>query len=272
MTTKDEQIDHVRDYFDYDSVKYFPQRYGSDPKTCEQYSYTVRRGHVLRMLDGISGKRGAILDIGCGPGIYTRDLLLRGWEVWGMDISPKMLEVAQHSITDVPESSRAHFSIGQIERLSFETSFFDAVICIGVIPYVVSLEKAVSEAVRVVKAGGHVLFQLSNKLAPIRIESSLKELVKSRLGLKRHGDEEDRLRDQLRIAHHNPFRFNRLCGEYGLRLRDFRFYDFRVPVLTSLSPGIALTVGRRLETLGGSKYAGSIGAGYLVMFEKESTL
>ncbi len=267
MTTENKKLDHVRDYFDFDSVKYSTERYPVEPKNCEQYSYIVRKGHVLRMLDNATPRRGAILDIGCGPGIYTRDLLLRDWEVWGMDLSPKMLDRAKESIQDLPQSGSAHFSTGQMEELGFEPSSFDAVICIGVIPYVGSLEKAISETARVLKPGGHVLFQLSNKLAPIRVESSLKKVIKS--FLRRNGDEEEQLRNQFRITHHNPFRFNQLCLEQGLRLLEFRHYDYRVPVVTTLFPGLALAVGRRLESLGSSKYLGSFGSGYLAMFEKK---
>lgn len=267
MTTENKKLDHVRDYFDFDSVKYSSERYPVEPKTCEQLSYITRKGHVLRMLDRIPNAKGKILDIGCGPGIYTRDLLLRGWEVWGMDLSPKMLERAKESISDLPEASRAHFSTGQMEKLSFEPSFFDAVICIGVLPYVESLSKAVLEVSRVLKPGGHVLFQLSNKLAPIRLESALKKAVKA--VLKRKGDEEDQLRDQFRITHHNPFHFDRLCRESGFDLLDFRFYDYRVPVVATLSPGLALAFGKRLESIGGSKYFGSFGSGYLAMLKKK---
>ncbi len=269
MTTKDKQLEHVRDYFDFDSFKYRSQRYPAEPKTCDQYSYVIRKFHVLRMLDNIPQTGGAILDIGCGPGIYTRDLMLRGWEVWGMDLSPKMLEVAEQSIADLPEANRAHFSMGQVENLSFDESFFDAVICIGVVPYVNSLEKTISEISRVLKPGGFVLFQVSNKFAPFKMEGVLKKLVKSCLRFKRNKDEDDRIREQIRIAHHNPFRFNRLGRKYGLHVRDFRYYDFRIPVMTSLLPGVALTFGKRLEPLGRSRYLGLLGNGYLVMLEKQ---
>lgn len=267
MATENKKLDHVRDYFDFDSVKYSSERYPVEPKTCEQLSYLTRKAHVLRMLDRIPGSKGKILDIGCGPGIYTRDLLLRGWEVWGMDLSPKMLEQAKESIKDLPSASRAHFSTGQMENLAFDPSFFDAVICIGVLPYVDSLEKAVLEVSRILKPGGFVLFQLSNNLAPIRLESALKKAVKSLI--RRKGDEEDQLRDQFRITHHNPFQFDQICRASGFLLRDFRFYDFRVPVITTVSPGWALALGKRLESIGGSRCFGSFGSGYLAMLEKK---
>ena len=267
MSTENKKLNRVRDFFDFDSDKYSSERYPDEPKTCEQLSYITRKGHVLRMLDRIPNPKGKILDIGRGPGIYTRDLLLRGWEVWGIDISPKMLERAKESIMNLPEAPRAHFSTGQMEELQFEPSFFDAVLCIGVLPYVGSLEKAVSEVFRVLKPGGYVLFQISNKMAPIRMEGALKRRVKSLL--KRKADEEDRLRDRFRITHHNPIQFDRLCRGSGFQLREFRFFDFRVPVISTLSPGLAMTLARCLEALGASRYFGLFGSGYLALCEKK---
>ena len=59
---------------------------------------------MLHMLDN-SKKLGKnrILDIGCGPGVYTRDLSERAWEVWGMDISKRMLDEAKASLSGLPQ-------------------------------------------------------------------------------------------------------------------------------------------------------------------------
>lgn len=268
MKAQKNQLDHVRDYFDFDAVKYQSQRYPEEPKTCDQYSYIIRKKHVLDMLDHIFLGKGKILDIGCGPGIYTRDLLQRGWEVWAMDISPRMLEMAKQSISDIPEANRSHFISGQVESLSFDDSFFDAVICIGVIPYVNSLEKTISEILRVLKPGGCVIFQLSNRLAPFKIEDFLKRFVKFCLRIKQNQDEDDLRRDQIRIAHHNPYRFDQLCRANGFHVLDFRYYDFRTPVVTSLLPSLALVLGKRLEFMDRSRVSGLLGNGYLVTLKK----
>src|SRR5678815_1235122 len=84
---------HIKDFFDEDSRQYLDERYPSIPTTCDQFSYLVRKQYVLEMLDAI-GHGGRVLDIGCGPAVYTRDLVERGWNVYGMDISTGMLETA----------------------------------------------------------------------------------------------------------------------------------------------------------------------------------
>ncbi|GAG17717.1 unnamed protein product, partial [marine sediment metagenome] len=50
----------------------------------QQYTFVSQKKIVLEMLDKIEGK---ILDIGCGPGVMEIELLQRGYEVWGIDIS-----------------------------------------------------------------------------------------------------------------------------------------------------------------------------------------
>jgi ubiquinone/menaquinone biosynthesis C-methylase UbiE len=268
---ENKQLEHVRDFFDYDSIKYRTQRYPVEPRTCDQFSYLARKAYVLEMLDQDGPKeKGKILDIGCGPGIYAKDLLERGWEVWGIDLSPKMIEVAAQSISDVPEPDRqrAHFSVGQVDALTFDAEFFDAVICIGVLSYVESLENSLSEISRVLKPGGRAVLQLSNKISPFEFEVSLKRWIKNILGIDRNLGEEDRLEERVRCTPYIPARFRQVCRQMGFILRDHRYYDFRLPVLNRFSPGTALAVGKRMESFGRSSSIGWLGACYIVKLEK----
>jgi len=131
------KLQSVQTYFDSDAGRYGDQRYPEDPKTCEQFSYLVRRRYVLDMLGRGAPTPGRILDLGCGPGVYTKDLLDRGWQLWGVDIAPKMLKVAQGRTEGRPG---AGFAVGQTTKLPFASGAFDAVVCIGVLAYVESEE------------------------------------------------------------------------------------------------------------------------------------
>src|SRR5262245_20342569 len=51
------------------------------------------RPAVLSLLPAVGGKR--VLDAGCGPGVYTRWLADQGAEVLGLDVCPRMVELAQ---------------------------------------------------------------------------------------------------------------------------------------------------------------------------------
>jgi len=257
------KLQSVRRYFDSDAARYGGERYPEEPQTCEQYSYLVRRDYVLGMLSRGAARPGVALDIGCGPGVYTRHLLDRGWRVWGLDLAPKMLQVARQSAGAGP----AGFTVGQTTRLPFGDARADAVICIGVLAYVESEAETVAEIARVLKPGGCAVIQIANAYAPIRLEHRLRWEIGRRI---RRGpaDEEDRLREQVRLASQMPGPFTELCKGAGLAVRESRFYDFRLPVLTRVWPRGALAVGRGFENAGGTALTGWWGAGFLARFER----
>jgi SAM-dependent methyltransferase len=50
---------------------------------------------ILRQLHEAAMDRGRVVDLGCGPGVLTRALSSTGYEVTGIDVSPRMLEIAR---------------------------------------------------------------------------------------------------------------------------------------------------------------------------------
>lgn len=61
---------------------------------------------------------GAVLDIGCGTGRAFPPLLERGWDIWGCDISPAMVEIARERF-----GSRVRLSVADMRRLPALGSF-----------------------------------------------------------------------------------------------------------------------------------------------------
>ncbi|MGQ0665544.1 MAG: class I SAM-dependent methyltransferase [Nitrospiraceae bacterium] len=259
--------ENVRVFFDHDAGRYLTQRYPCQLKTCDQYSYAVRKSYVLSMLDNSCANPGQILDVGCGPGVYTKDLLARGWAVWGIDLSPQMLEVAKHSLSHVDGANRVQFRVAQVTALPFDASFFDAVLCIGVISYVEDIDRAMSEIARVLKPGGHVIFQVSNKLSPFELEVRLRGWLRP-LRSRRSEKEDDRLLDRMKLVAYRPAAFDVRCTQHGFRKRDFRYYSFYLSVMDAVCPGVSLSIAKRLEILSRSSTLGWLGAGYLVVMEK----
>src|SRR3989344_1560538 len=65
---------------------------------------------------------GKILDLGCGPGIASAKLTEKGFEVFGIDFSPGLLDIARKNLPQV------HFVEGNImEPLPYELDFFDGI-------------------------------------------------------------------------------------------------------------------------------------------------
>ncbi|MDO8445690.1 MAG: methyltransferase domain-containing protein [Deltaproteobacteria bacterium] len=106
--------------------------------------------------------KGRVLDLGCGIGIFTRILSnvdgVTG--VVGLDISRESVLHAKGKC-----NSRCSFLAGSAIELPFPDSSFDAVVALGdTISHIHNgYREAISEAARVLKPGGHLLFDVDNK-------------------------------------------------------------------------------------------------------------
>lgn len=97
----------------------------------------------------------AILDLACGPGIYSRPLakMLPGGHVVGLDISAPMLN---HARLRAKREGVGNLSFirGSALDLPFLDARFDVVNCCGAIYLFPDVARALQEIVRVLKPGG----------------------------------------------------------------------------------------------------------------------
>jgi SAM-dependent methyltransferase len=113
----------------------------------------MTRGSVDDLLDAVQAVAGSrVLDIGCGPGPLSAAAVARGCRVSGVDVSEKMLAIARAAVPD------ADLRSGSAEQLPFDDSAFDAVCGNFVLPHVGYPDRALAEALRVVRPGGRVAF------------------------------------------------------------------------------------------------------------------
>jgi SAM-dependent methyltransferase len=70
-----------------------------------------------------------ILDAGCGTGRYARALARRGYIVHGLDLSPKLIEVAKEAVAD--RTDGVSFAVADI--LDSPTARHAAILCRGVL-------------------------------------------------------------------------------------------------------------------------------------------
>ena len=261
-TNADARTRRIKEFFDEDSVQYLDQRYPAEPTNNDQFSYLVRRRYVLEMLER-AGKVGRLLDVGCGPAVLTSEVVRRGWRVSAVDLSTGMLATARRSTQDLPNGA-VRFAAAQATHLPFRDHTFDVVLCIGVVSYIQDVSLLLRGIRRVLRPGGQAIFQISNALGIFELEGRLLERVRRVLPA-RDGDAHDRFRSQVQLHAHRPVVFDRWCEEAGFTRREFRFYDFRPPlVVTRFAPGLSLRAGRRLESLGHSTLATGLAANYLV--------
>ena len=96
-----------------------------------------------------------LLDLACGPGIYTRPFALRvapGLAV-GLDLSPVMLRHARRRAREARLQNLVLIR-GDAVRLPFAAARFDAVNCCGALHLFPDVDVALREIRRVLKPGG----------------------------------------------------------------------------------------------------------------------
>ena len=103
------------------------------------------------------------LDVACGTGDLSIELLRRGFSVTGIDLSEEMLEIAKQKTASANfQFSIFNFQLANAEALPFPDDSFDAVTCAFGIRNFVHLEKGLEEMTRVLKPGGRmVILELS---------------------------------------------------------------------------------------------------------------
>lgn len=125
--------------------------------------YRARKDQALSWLDGSNlSKNSMILDVGCGTGVVTREAARRGYKVFGMDYSYSMVQKC-NSACNFKEKLDVGLLQGDMESLPFKDSSFDAIVCLGVITYLKSEEKALCELSRVLKPDGILTLSILNK-------------------------------------------------------------------------------------------------------------
>ena len=133
-----------------------------DEKIVEQLEVVYRSRDILRRrklvyqaLDAQQGDR--VLDVGCGPGFYSRELLDQvGPEgsVTGVDQSPQMLAVAKRRTEGF---ANVAFEEGDATALPVEGERFDRALSVQVLEYVRDIPAALAEMHRALRPGGRVV-------------------------------------------------------------------------------------------------------------------
>jgi demethylmenaquinone methyltransferase/2-methoxy-6-polyprenyl-1,4-benzoquinol methylase len=124
------------------------------------FALRVRRKRVLELFDKPGGR---VLDVGCGPAEMVRALLRLDCEFWGLDPSPRMIEICR---TRFGELKNVHFVEGQAGQISFPDAFFDVVLCMGVIDGLKNSGQVLEEMLRVMKPGGTIIISFANRHSP----------------------------------------------------------------------------------------------------------
>ncbi|MDR2039945.1 MAG: bifunctional demethylmenaquinone methyltransferase/2-methoxy-6-polyprenyl-1,4-benzoquinol methylase UbiE [Bacteroidales bacterium] len=113
------------------------------------------RKKAIKQLDKHTKK---VLDVACGTGDLAIAAVKRGIsEVYGIDISEKMLEIGKEKIIKSGWQEKIHLQKGDSENISFDDNIFDAVTVAFGVRNFEHLETGLKEMNRVLKKEGKVV-------------------------------------------------------------------------------------------------------------------
>ncbi|MEM3622988.1 MAG: class I SAM-dependent methyltransferase [Candidatus Bathyarchaeia archaeon] len=143
--------------------------------------YADKRAYdfVLKVLDDVikMDKSAKILDVGCGPGKWSRFFAKKFDSVTAIDLSSKMVRLAEENARK-RSVYNVDFCVMDVSKLNFSDEAYDFVNCVTVLQHMHDDEcwrMAIREIVRVTKSGGYMLlFETAPNLAVIKRTRHLK--------------------------------------------------------------------------------------------------
>jgi 2-polyprenyl-3-methyl-5-hydroxy-6-metoxy-1,4-benzoquinol methylase len=98
---------------------------------------------------------GSILDLGCGPGWTSIFLARAGFDVMGIDISERMIAIAQERAAE--ENVSVTFHVADMEDLNLEQRDFDGVLLFDALHHCPHFGRVLQGAAGHLRDGGHLL-------------------------------------------------------------------------------------------------------------------
>jgi ubiquinone/menaquinone biosynthesis C-methylase UbiE len=102
-----------------------------------------------------------VLELGCGTGYFTREIIKTGAEITAIDISPDLINAASGSI----RASNVKFLVDNAYSMAFKDERFDYIVGSSVLHHL-HINSAVTEIYRVLKQGGKIAFTEPNMMNP----------------------------------------------------------------------------------------------------------
>lgn len=144
--------------FDFDHVA---ERYDQWYDTAHGAIYDrLEKKAVDKLLKGQTGGN-KLLEVGCGTGHWSRFFSAGGFEVTGIDISERMIEIAKSK-----DIARSSFHVADGHSMGFADNSFDIAAAITTLEFAADPEAMIAEMARCVrKPGGKLLVGVLNALS-----------------------------------------------------------------------------------------------------------
>jgi 2-polyprenyl-3-methyl-5-hydroxy-6-metoxy-1,4-benzoquinol methylase len=191
-----------------------------DQYLSRRFGIRIRAELVRELLGEERGER--ILDVGCGDGSLSLQLLAQDTTLTLLDISENMLEIAKSRVApDLADNLSCH----NMDFMSFDPGrTFDIILCIGVLAHVSSVDRTIRKISDLLEPGGRCILQFSDQdRALARLEVHYARL-------------------RQRLHDHYGYSLNLMTADEvlalasgaGLRYRDSRRYSLLLPGMGKL--------------------------------------
>jgi 2-polyprenyl-3-methyl-5-hydroxy-6-metoxy-1,4-benzoquinol methylase len=121
-----------------------------------------RNAEIIRLLGGCNLSNANLLDLGCGPGHYTRPLTQFG-RATGIDLSDGAIAIARMKYPEI------EFHAGNLYEYPLPPSSFDAIVAQEVFDHVPDQDAFLARVHALLKPGGSFALSCTNKFAVDRL-------------------------------------------------------------------------------------------------------
>lgn len=133
-----------------------------DNSICSMYPRKCYRS-VIDEINNI--KFNSLLDVGCGTGEILNKISNNKGKYYGLDLSPKMLEIAKSK----DNSTNITYVIGDSEDMQFKSKYFDLIICVESFHHYPNPSNVAKEFNRVLSKGGYLIICDMYRKQPLRL-------------------------------------------------------------------------------------------------------
>jgi len=158
-----------------------------DPTTMPATAPVIYDAAVLAAADIGEGTR--VLDLGCGQGDLTLNLLERGAIVTALDLSPRMLQVTSKRVELHGRGRQARFVAAPVEQTELPSESFDAIVGRWILHHV-DLGVATGELARILAPLGRAVFLENSGANPVL--NFARDHIAGRFGIPRFGTRDER--------------------------------------------------------------------------------
>jgi ubiquinone/menaquinone biosynthesis C-methylase UbiE len=251
-----QQAERIRSYFDAFAGEYARGRE-------REFSFATQRRLALEMLPPALER---VLDVGCGPAVLADALLERANGFWGIDLSEQMIAHGRARMAAHPLGHRCRLDVADAEAMSFGDGFFDAVVSLGMLEYLLGYERALAEIFRVLRRGGVAVLAVPNRASAYHrsqhVTAKARSLAKRLLG------RAPRASERFFTNRGVPAGLDRALERAGFEKVEDRYCNFIFHPLHELHAGASMAVNRRLTALGQPPLARWLGSQYIVKARK----